>query len=97
MFTPLTRDKIKQIVVLQVDGLKKMLLQNNIHAEFTEKAINYLAEKSYEPQYGARPIKRVLQKKIINELSKAVLANSVETHSEILIGVKGDAIVFKNS
>jgi len=96
MFTPLTREEIKQIVTLQIKGLKKMLLENNINAEFTESAINYLAEKSYEPQYGARPVKRILQKEIINELAKAVLANSVERQSEILIDAKNGEIIFSN-
>ncbi len=96
MFTPLTRDEIKQIVVLQIDKLRKMLLENNIKAKFTEKAIDYLSEKSYEPQYGARPVKRILQKEIINELAKAVLANSVESQSEILIDAKDNEIIFNN-
>jgi len=96
MFTPLTKDEIKQIVNLQIKGLSKMLFENNITAKFTNKAINYLADKSYEPQYGARPVKRVLQNEIINELAKAVLANSVERQSEIIIDSDGDKIVFKN-
>jgi len=96
MFTPLTRDEIKQIVKLQIKGLKKMLFENNITSEITDKAIDYLSEMSYEPQYGARPVKRILQKEIINELAKAVLSNSVESHSGILIDVEDKDIIFKN-
>ena len=96
MFTPLTMEEIKQIVNLQFNGLKKMLLDNNIDAEISEKAIDFISEESYEPQYGARPVKRILQKEIINELAKAVLSNTVESQSKILIDVENDNIVFKN-
>ncbi len=96
MFTPLTREEIKQIVKLQFTGLTKMLSENNISAEITEKALDYISEESYEPQYGARPVKRILQKEIINELAKAVLADTVERQSNIMIDVDKGKIIFKN-
>jgi len=97
MFTPLTRSEIEQIVNLQFKSLKKMLAENNIDAEITEKALKYLSEKAYEPQYGARPVKRILQKEIINELAKAVLSNTVESHSKIMIDFDKDKIVFRSN
>ena len=96
MFTPLTKDEIKQIVSLQFNGLRKMLQENNIDAEISDKAIDLLSEESYEPQYGARPVKRILQKEIINELAKAVLSNTVESNSKILIDADNEKIIFKN-
>ncbi len=96
MFTPLTKVEIKQIVLLQVNILKKMLIENGINAEFTENAIDYLAEEAYEPQFGARPVKRLLQKEIINELAKAVLENSVEKSSNIVVDADKTGIIFKN-
>ncbi|MCF6366032.1 MAG: ATP-dependent chaperone ClpB [Bacteroidales bacterium] len=96
MFTPLTKDEIEQIVKLQFKSLSKMLKENNINAEISEKAIKYLSDKAYEPQYGARPVKRILQKEIINELAKSVLSNNVESSSNILIDADKEKIIFRN-
>ncbi|NPA45552.1 MAG: ATP-dependent chaperone ClpB [Chlorobi bacterium] len=96
MFTPLTEKEIKEIVRLQFNSVKKMLAENNIEAEITDAAITYLAEKGFEPQYGARPVKRILQREVINELSKAILSNSVASNSKIIIDVENDKIVFSN-
>lgn len=96
MFKPLTKDEIKEIVKLQFNHLNKMLIDNNIKAELTEKAINYLADKGYEPQFGARPIKRIIQKDIVNELAKEILAETVLKNSTILIDVDDNHLIFKN-
>ena len=85
LFTPLMREEIEGIVKLQLDQLKKMLTKNNIHIDFTQEVVDELAREGYDPQYGARPLKRVIQKDIINVLSKKILAGEVDSASEILV------------
>ncbi|PVW13534.1 ATP-dependent chaperone ClpB [Marixanthomonas spongiae] len=96
MFTPLTRTNIKEIVGLQLKGVSKMLSKQNITIDATEEAIAYLAEKGFDPQYGARPVKRVIQREVLNELSKDILAGKVTTDSIILIDSFEDGLVFRN-
>ncbi len=96
MFKPLTLDEIKQIVVLQINNLKEMLEKNNIKIEVTDYAINHLAQLGYDPQYGARPLKRIIQKKVINELSKQLLSGKVSNDSEILLDMFDEEFVFIN-
>jgi len=96
MFKPLSRKEIYGIVSLQFAMMKKMLKQNNIELQITEAALHQLAEQGYDPQFGARPLKRVIQRKVLNELSKMILADSVNVGKPILIDVAGDAFVFKN-
>ncbi|NJB69579.1 ATP-dependent Clp protease ATP-binding subunit ClpB [Saonia flava] len=96
MFTPLNRDNIKQIVKLQLGQLKKMLSKQHITVDATEEAIIYLANKGYDPQYGARPIKRLIQKEVLNKLSKELLSGEVKAESIILIDAFDDNLVFRN-
>ena len=96
MFTPLTRVDIKQVVGLQLKGVSKMLAKQNITIDATEEAITYLAKKGFDPQYGARPVKRVIQKEVLNELSKEILSGKVRTDSIILIDSFEDGLVFRN-
>lgn len=96
MFTPLNKADIKEIVRLQLKGVTKMLSKQGITLDATEEAISYLAEKGYDPQYGARPVKRVIQKEVLNQLSKEILAGKVETESIILIDSFDDSLVFRN-
>ncbi len=96
MFKPLTKNEIKEIVKLQFNHLNKMLAENNIKAELTENAVNYLADKGYEPQFGARPVKRILQKDVVNELAKEILAERIENNSTIIIDVENNQLSFKN-
>ncbi len=96
MFKPLTKNEIKEIVKLQFNNLNKMLAENNIKAELTENAVNYLAEKGYEPQFGARPVKRILQKDVVNELAKEILTEKVQNNSIIIIDVENNQLIFKN-
>ena len=96
MFKPLTLDEIKQIVVLQINNLKEMLEKNNIKIEATDYAINHLAQLGYDPQYGARPLKRIIQKKVVNELSKQLLSGKVSNDSEILLDMFDEEFVFIN-
>ncbi len=97
MFSPLTQDEIKQIVRLQLDNVKKMLAENsNIQLEYTDEAVESLAKEGYDPQFGARPIKRVIQRKILNQLSKDLIAGTVDKTKPIIIDAIDDVIFFKN-
>ena len=96
MFTPLTKDNITDIVGLQLKGLTKMLAQQNITFDATKEAIAYLAEKGYNPEYGARPVKRVIQKEVLNALSKEILSGEVTTDSIILLDAFDNKLVFRN-
>ncbi|CAK5273304.1 unnamed protein product [Mycena citricolor] len=83
MFTPLTRDDVRQIVVLQIRQINEMLAQNSIALQVTDKAIDWLAAEGYDPMFGARPVKRTLQRYLVNELSKEILAGQVDRNSTI--------------
>ena len=96
MFTPLNKDHITQIVNLQLGQLKKLLDKQHITIDATEEAVAYLANKGYDPQYGARPIKRVIQKLVLNELSKELLGGTISADSIVLIDSFDDALVFRN-
>lgn len=96
MFTPLTKENILEIIKLQLEGLKKMLSQQGITFDATEEAIIYLADKGYNPEYGARPVKRVIQKDVLNLLSKDLLSGKVTHDSIILLDEFDDNLVFRN-
>lgn len=96
MFAPLSKSDIKDIVGLQLDNLKKMLTKQNITLDATEEAIAYLAEKGYDPQYGARPVKRLIQKEVLNNLSKELLSGKIATDSIVLLDSFDDQLVFRN-
>ncbi|SEQ53408.1 ATP-dependent Clp protease ATP-binding subunit ClpB [Hyunsoonleella jejuensis] len=96
MFTPLTKENITDIVGLQLKNVTKMLAHQNITFDATQEAVAYLAEKGYNPEYGARPVKRVIQKEVLNALSKEILAGKVTTDSVILLDAFDDMLVFRN-
>ena len=96
MFTPLTKENIIEIVGLQLKGVTKMIAKQGITFDATPDAIAYLAEKGYNPEYGARPVKRVIQKEVLNELSKEILAGKVTTDSIILLDAFDNNLVFRN-
>ena len=96
MFTPLTKNNIKEIVRLQLESLKKMLLKQQITLEATEEAIDYLAEKGYDPQFGARPVKRTIQKEVLNNMSKSLLSGQIKPDSVVLLDAFGNTLVFRN-
>lgn len=96
MFTPLTNANISEIVGLQLKGVIKMLAQQQITLDATPEAIDYLAQKGYDPQYGARPVKRVIQREVLNQLSKEILAGKVTAESIILLDCFEDQLVFRN-
>ena len=96
MFTPLTDANIKEIVGLQLKGIIKMLEHQQIVMDATPEAIDYLAKKGFDPQYGARPVKRVIQREVLNQLSKEILAGKVTTDSIILLDSFDGQLVFRN-
>ena len=96
MFTPLNEKEIREIVGLQLNGVKKMLAQNGVTLEFTDEALNLIANKGYDPQFGARPVERVIQRMVLNELSKELLSGHVNRERPIVIDRVGDGLVFKN-
>ncbi len=96
MFTPLTKEDLVKIVRLQLDQLKKLVEKQHITLDATEEAILYLANMGFDPQYGARPIKRVIQREVLNNLSKELLSGTIKADSIILIDSFDDALVFRN-
>ena len=96
LFTPLNKVAIFQIVKLQFEELKKRIDQQKITMDSTDEAIEYLAMKGYQPEFGARPVKRVLQKEVLNTLSKEILAGKITTDSIILLDCFDDQLVFRN-
>ncbi len=96
MFTPLTHANIAQIVGLQLKSVTKMLAQQGITMDATPEAITYLSEKGYDPQFGARPVKRVIQREVLNQLSKEILAGTIKTESIILLDAFDGQLVFRN-
>ena len=97
VFSPLTKKEIKEIVKLQFGIIKSQLEQKNIKINITEDALNDLAKKSLDPQYGGRPVKRVLQKEILNPLSKTLLSEKITGNKDIVIDYFGNEIVFRNT
>ncbi|MCX8149146.1 ATP-dependent chaperone ClpB [Thermaurantimonas aggregans] len=96
MFAPLSREQMTDIVRLRLNEVKKVLEQQHITLEYTDAAVSYLAEVGYDPQFGARPVKRVIQKRVLNQLSKEILAGRVTPESVILLDHDGTDFVFTN-
>jgi ATP-dependent Clp protease ATP-binding subunit ClpB len=96
MFTPLSKADIRAIVGLQLANLKKMLTKQNITLDATEEAVDYLAAKGFDPQYGARPVKRLIQKEVLNNLSKELLSGRITSDSIVLLDSFDDQLVFRN-
>ncbi|MDR0954775.1 MAG: AAA family ATPase, partial [Rikenellaceae bacterium] len=96
MFTPLSKEDVRQIVELQVGGVQQMMAENGITLNVDEAAMEFLSEEGYDPTFGARPVKRTLQKYLINELSKAILAGTVSRDSVITVSAKDNNLLFSN-
>ena len=96
MFTPLQKSEIVDIVRLQLNSVNRMLANNGIAIEITDKAVQWIAEEGYDPQFGARPVKRIVQRHLLNDLSKRILAEEVSKDSRIVVDVKDDKLVFRN-
>lgn len=96
MFTPLNEAEIEQIVKLQIDSVKKMLAANGIMLEVTPAALHYISEEGYDPEFGARPVKRVIHRLILNQLSKDILAQKIDRERPIVIDCISDQLTFAN-
>ncbi len=96
VFHPLTQGEIKQVVRLQINGIAKMLEQNNVRLKVTEPAIELLAKEGYDPDFGARPVKRAIQRLLLNDLSKAMLGGTLQAGIPIEVDVEGDHLTFHN-
>jgi ATP-dependent Clp protease ATP-binding subunit ClpB len=96
MFTPLRRSEIVEVVRLQVAGASKMLASNGITLEVTERAVEWIAAEGYDPQFGARPVKRVIQRALLNELSRRILSGQVSRESHIVVDVEDGHVLFLN-
>jgi ATP-dependent Clp protease ATP-binding subunit ClpB len=97
MFHPLMRSEIKGIIKIQLQNLQKQLAEQGINLQFTDYALDYIAQKGFDPQFGARPLKRVIQKEIINTLSKKIIGNEIDRNKEVLIDVFDGLVVIRNS
>jgi ATP-dependent Clp protease ATP-binding subunit ClpB len=95
LFTPLTKENTLSIVHIQLDQLKERLKQNDINLVIKEDAVEWIAEAGYDPHFGARPIKRVIQKQVLNELSKQILAQTIDTSHNVVMDLFDDKIVFR--
>ena len=96
MFTPLTKEQIINVVAMQFHSLKKMLKKNDIDIEMTSEAMRHIAETSYDVRYGARPVKRMMQRELINDLSKMILSDKVNKEKPIIVAYDGEGVVFRN-
>ncbi len=96
MFTPLNENQIRDIVGLQIDGVHKMLMQSGVDLRITDDAIDYIAQEGYDPQFGARPVKRALQRLVLNELSKAIIAGKVDHQKPVIVELRDGELQFKN-
>jgi ATP-dependent Clp protease ATP-binding subunit ClpB len=96
MFQPLMKKEIKGIIKIQLENLKQLVSEGGIQLEFSDYALNYLAENGYDPQFGARPLKRLIQKEIVNKLSKKILAGDVDRSHPVLVDVFDGVVVFRN-
>ncbi|MBD5246326.1 MAG: ATP-dependent chaperone ClpB [Barnesiella sp.] len=96
MFTPLNEKEIEEIVGLQIKSIKKMLATNGVELNVTPAALRYLAEEGYDPEFGARPVKRAIHRLVLNQLAKDMLAQKVDKEKPIVIDVKDDELIFRN-
>ena len=96
MFTPLSKEQIINVVSMQFHSLKKMLKKNDIDIEMTSEAMKHIAETSYDVRYGARPVKRMMQRELINNLSKMILSDKVNKEKPIIVDYDGEGVVFRN-
>ena len=96
MFEPLSRTNVSEIVKIQFEGIRKLLAEKDLKITATEEALDWLSQLGYDPQFGARPVKRVMQKQILNELSKQLLAGAVNKDNEIILDMFDNKLVFRN-
>ena len=96
MFLPLNKEEIEQIVMLQINGIKNMLAGNGITLKMTDEAVRFIASTGYDPEFGARPVKRAIQRYLLNDLSKKLLSQEVDRSKPIIVETAGDGLKFRN-
>jgi ATP-dependent Clp protease ATP-binding subunit ClpB len=96
MFRPLMKKEIRNIVKIQLEQLKRLVAKNGIQLEFSDYTLEFLGEQGFDPQFGARPLKRLIQKEIVNALSKKILAGEVDKDHPVLVDVFDNTVVFRN-
>jgi ATP-dependent Clp protease ATP-binding subunit ClpB len=96
LFQPLMRSEIRGIIKIQLEGLKQLVGQSGIQLAFSDYLIDYLAENGFDPQFGARPLKRLIQKEIVNKLSKEILSGKIDKNHPVLVDVFDGVVVFRN-
>jgi ATP-dependent Clp protease ATP-binding subunit ClpB len=96
VFKQLTEDQIVKVVAMQFNHVKDMLKANGIDIDMTDKAMQYIGKISYDPQYGARPVKRMMQREMLNELSRMIIADKVNKDKPITVDYDGNGLVFRN-
>ncbi|MBO7325598.1 MAG: AAA family ATPase, partial [Bacteroidales bacterium] len=96
MFTPLNPTEIRQIVALQIDQIRRMLESNGVSLQITDKALDFIAEEGYHPEFGARPVKRVIQRFLLNELSRELLAGKIQSDKPVLVDENDGLLTFSN-
>ena len=96
MFQPLNRPQIEQIVRLQINGIQKMLNENGVTLRMTDEAVDFIATAGYDPEFGARPVKRAIQRYLLNDLSKKLLSQEVDRSKPIIVERSGDSLKFRN-
>jgi ATP-dependent Clp protease ATP-binding subunit ClpB len=96
MFKPLLRKEIMDIVRIQLSSLKRQVAQSGIELVFNDYTLEYLAEQGFDPQFGARPLKRLIQKEIVNQLSKKILAGDIDKSRPVMVDVFDGTVVFRN-
>ena len=96
MFQPLMKREIRNIIGIQLGNLRKLVADNGIDLRFTDYAIDFLAENGFDPQFGARPLKRLIQKEIVNQLSRRILAGDIDRRHPVMVDVFDGVVVFRN-
>ena len=96
MFQPLMKKEIKGVIKIQLDNLKQLVAETGVNLQFSEYTLDYLAENGYDPQFGARPLKRLIQKEIVNRLSKRILSGDIDKSRPVLVDVFDGTVVFRN-
>src|SRR5574343_352818 len=96
MFSPLNKKQLKGIISIQLEGLKKLVAENDIQLRFSDYLVEYLMENGFDAQLGARPLKRLIQKLIVNSLSKKILSGDIDKNQPVLVDVFDGVVVFRN-
>jgi ATP-dependent Clp protease ATP-binding subunit ClpB len=96
MFAPLNESQIEEIVRLQISIIQKTLVGNGVDLELTEDAVHFIADEGFDPQFGARPVKRAIQKYVLNDLSKQLIAGEVQNNQKIIVDFNGEKLIFRN-